>query len=177
MRIKGDEISIRNNVINVSAGSIRVGINIDPTVTGMTAPDNVWMDNNTIFSSAAAGIIGIDVDGGTNLTARSNITYAPNGTGAYYMYSGTIGAPSGNTNDTANSTTGVSTSPGFAGGTTPSDLADFILNPSSSDYNSGASTPAFPANNSDMYFCYDKDGSKRRGAFVPRSAAICRGGK
>lgn len=86
------DITSRNNIFDMSAGSAKNGIFVGKRGSGQMAPDRVSIYNNTFYSSSSGNnFIAVDVDSNArNVVVKNNLAYAPydsyrtmiNGTGS-----------------------------------------------------------------------------------------------
>lgn len=161
IRVQGDAISIRNNVINLTSSQVdaRIGIEADAATPGMAAVSNAFIYNNTIYSGATGDFLGVMLNGGTGISVKNNIGYAPSATTTFVMLrnsaSGTTIA--NNTCNTSDCSTGIKTSPIFINGSGSFNaLADFKL---SGGYalNGGGAVPVY----SDLFGVLRPQGAAR----------------
>lgn len=180
--IEATAVTVRNNIIDLTGGTGRVGVVIgNRNTAGIPTPDRNAVLNNTIHSNdTARNFFGIQLGSTgevvTNTMVRNNLAYAPNDALHTLLHSGArvSGTIASNNSNTATSGgNGVSVSPSFDGPLTSPH--GYRIGTGSYALNGG--TPAFPATNSDFFQCKDKSGNVRIGALVPRSLAICGNGE
>lgn len=175
-RIDATRITFANNLLDLSNSTGATGIRV-VNEAGSPAPDSLWFYNNTIYSSKAAGFVGLNVASGVAPTdgifLTNNLAYAPNATGTPSILSdGGAGVITLTTNSpNAPSTCDVLDSPSFDGPLTAPQGFRFAT--TSCAQNLG--TAVFPASNSDFFNCDDTTANEHIGAFVPRVRAQCRG--
>ncbi len=94
-----DSVTIRNNIADTTLNNTGANGNTSFVVGGTTsspAPNNVWFYNNTTYDGAAvAGIVSLRVlAGATNVIAKNNLSYAPNGTAPVFLSDATAAVAS-----------------------------------------------------------------------------------
>lgn len=142
LRISASEITVRNNVHDLSNGSnSQTGVVI--TKDGIVpAPDQVRVYNNTFYSSYAVPsdqFVGVQIDSAvTHVTARNNLAYAPNATHPLMFLNGCGACLSQSNNSTDSQITIASP---------PVSSTDWTLTAASYAINAGTATPAW----SDFY--------------------------
>lgn len=172
--VKGDRVTVRNNVMNTTGAQLfnEIGISITPAVNAQSGDTNFTIENNTAYT-ADSNIIGVLIAEGTNGVARNNLTYAPltGGGQRHSVRNQSTGAVTLSNNST---NLQLTTNPSFINRSgTLSAPADFRI-PTTS-YAATGGTAVFPPN--DFFNCADIDTSRNRiGALVPEAWATCAGG-
>lgn len=189
--VTATEVTARNNVIDMTAsvegsgGAGRCFLVYQPgndANHNNLVPDNVWLYNNTCYTSATFGSakVALAVLGSTagtpvqpnHVTVKNNLLYAPNTTTPLLLND------SGTTNLTRSNNTTDSTDAAGDGTTKTSPLFDSVLTwagfrPSATSPIKNSGTPVFPSVY-DAFGCKSKSGNVRLGAFVPKTEAQCK---
>lgn len=132
LMVWAQDVTVRNNVFNVTGASDRRGMIVDRRGVE-PPPQNVHVYNNTFYSGSSGNFIPVAFSTGTGMIAKNNLGYAPIST-SRDMVSGTA-IDEGNTTDA-----GILQSPDFASAN-PSEPMDFALGAASSAANVGVAVP------------------------------------
>ena len=122
IRVVGNNITVRNNLVDISNGTLddHIGIQTSGATAGMAAPSNVFIYNNTIFSVDTGDFFGGFLLPGTGIIFTNNIGYAPNATTTFVMLrdNATGTTIANNTCNTSDCATDIKTSPMFGNAST-----------------------------------------------------------
>lgn len=135
-------VSVRNNICDLSPAGSGGGSCFAVGVWGVEPPsDNVWVYNNTAYSSSSAilRMVALNVKT-TNITVKNNLGYAPANSGSV-MFDGSSGAGFVSANNSLDAQI-KNTSPNFA--TNPASIpADFKITTGSYAIGAGAVVPVW----------------------------------
>lgn len=134
------DITSRNNIFDMSAGSAKTGIYVGKRGPGQMAPDRISIFNNTFFSSSTDNdFVAVEVDSNAgNVVIKNNLAFAPNAL-RRLMVSG-IGSAPASVVATYNSAD-LGTDPLFVGNT--ADAFKFKLQNGSYAIGAGTQVPVF----------------------------------
>ena len=134
------DITSRNNIFDLSAGSAKMGIFVGKRGSGQVAPDRVSIYNNTFYSSTIDNdFVAVDVDSSaSNVEVKNNLAYAPNDSRRTMINgTGSVLAPV----IASNNSTDLRVNPLFIGNT--STALKFKLQSGSYAIGAGTSIPVF----------------------------------
>lgn len=142
-----ERITIRNNIIDASSVDFRFGIVLRGTNGGFSLPSkDVWVYNNSIFSSKAAGTltgISVDTDVGIGNEVKNNLVYTSVIAGTVISDAGSLAAKSNNTGDVAVAPGVVTLNPNWTITVPMTPLTNFQPGPGSYAIDKGAVVPVF----------------------------------
>lgn len=165
------KVTVRNNIFDMTLASGPVFARINDTSDGQNS-ENVWVYNNTLYSSAVSGgATGVLVEAGClSITVKNNLQYTPNVGGTNVFLSNAAGGQTTASNNTGN-TGAVTTDPAFDGPlSTPTGYRI-----STSSYGANGGTAIYPPSNNDFFNADDVTANEHMGACVSRVRASAKG--
>jgi hypothetical protein len=168
-----ERTTVRNNLIDASAGGMTAGITLRGTNSGGSLPSkDVWVYNNTIYAGQSSGSfsgVTVDTTASTGNIVCNNLVSSPNIAGVSVTDVGDVATKFDNSTDDQSQ----NVDPDFDGPLT--DTKGFRI--STTSYAATGGTSTFPSSNSDFFNCDDVTANVHIGAMVPRARATCRGVK